>query len=111
MPNKDRSDHESPEKHGSEGWLYSEEQQLLTQFRSDAATLHAKWVELRTFTWIPPQNPVPQNTRRMLHPNRPRSLGSHAEDRLGAVQTTGAVRTNANRPHGSSALKPTHSHQ
>ena len=42
MPNKDRSDHESPEKPGSEGWLYSEEQQLLTQFRSDAATLHAK---------------------------------------------------------------------
>ena len=69
MSNKDHSDHESPEKPGSEGWLYSEEQQLLTQFRSDAATLHAKWVELRTFTWIPPQNPVPQNNRRMLHHN------------------------------------------
>ena len=26
MPNKDRSFHESPEKAGGEGWLYSEQQ-------------------------------------------------------------------------------------
>ena len=69
MPNKNRSYHEPDEKPNGEGWLYSEEQQLLTQFRSDARTLHAKWVELRTFTWIPPRNPVPQTTRRMLRHN------------------------------------------
>ena len=69
MPNKDRSYHEPPEKPGGEGWLYSEEQQLRTQFRADARTLRAKWVELWTFTWIPPRPPVPQTTRRMLRHN------------------------------------------
>ena len=69
MPNKDRSFHEASQKTGGEGWFYSEEQQLLTQFHADARTLHAKWVELRTFTWIPPRNPVPQTTRRMLRHN------------------------------------------
>ena len=29
MPNKDRSFHESPDKAGGEGWLYSERQQKL----------------------------------------------------------------------------------
>ena len=69
MPNKDRRFHEAPQKAGGEGWFYSEEQQLLTQFRADARTLHAKWVELRTFTWVPPRPPVPQTTRRMLRHN------------------------------------------
>ena len=69
MTNKDRSYHELEEKPGGEGWLYSEEQQLLTQFRADARTLHAKWMELRTFTWIPQRPPVPQTTKRMLRQN------------------------------------------
>ena len=69
MPNKDRSFHEASQKTGGEGWFYSEEQQLLTQFHTDARTLHAKWVELRTFTWVPPRTPVPQTTRRMLRHN------------------------------------------
>ena len=69
MPNKDRSFHEASQKTGGEGWFYSEEQQLLTQFHADARTLHAKWVELRTFTWVPPRTPVPQTTRRMLRHN------------------------------------------
>ena len=69
MLNKDRSYHKPEGKPCGEGWLYSEEQQLLTQFRADARTLHAKWVELRTFTWIPPRPPVPQTTRRMLRHN------------------------------------------
>ena len=69
MPNKDRSFHEASQKTGGEGWFYSEEQQLLTQLHADARTLHAKWVELRTFTWVPPLPPVPQTTRRMLRHN------------------------------------------
>ena len=69
MPNKHRSYHEPEGKPCGEGWLYSEEQQLLTQFRADARTLHAKCVELRTFTWIPPRPPMPQTTRRMLRHN------------------------------------------
>jgi hypothetical protein len=35
MPNKDRSFHESPEKAGDEGWLYSEQQQKLCLFKPD----------------------------------------------------------------------------
>ena len=35
MPNKDRSFHESPEKAGGEGWLYSEQQQKLCHFKPD----------------------------------------------------------------------------
>ena len=30
MPNKDRSFHEAPQKAGGEGWLYSEQQQQLS---------------------------------------------------------------------------------
>ena len=30
MPNKDRSFHEAPEKAGGDGWLYSEQQQQLS---------------------------------------------------------------------------------
>ena len=69
MPNKVRSFNEASQKTGGEGWFYSEEQQLLTQFHADARTLHAKWVELRSFTWVPPRPPVPQTTRRMLRHN------------------------------------------
>jgi|TARA_B100001540_G_C15786653_1_gene633524 hypothetical protein len=32
MANKDRSFHESPEKPGGDGWLYSEQQQKLYHF-------------------------------------------------------------------------------
>ena len=84
MANKDRSFHEPPEKPGGVGWLYSEEQQLLTQFRSDAATLHAKWVEVRTFSWVRPRPPVPQSTPRMLRHN--------ALEAWAHMQKTGLVR-------------------
>ena len=69
MPNKDRSYHEPEEKPGDEGWLYREEQLLLTQVRADARHLHAKWVEVRTFSWVRPRPPVPQTSRRMLRHN------------------------------------------
>ena len=46
MPNKDRSFHEAPEKAGGEGWLYSEQQQKVVQFKPDASTVHAEWVAL-----------------------------------------------------------------
>ena len=42
MPNKERSFHESPEKAGGEGWLYSEQQQKIVHFKPDAATAHAQ---------------------------------------------------------------------
>ena len=46
MPNKNRSFHEAPEKAGGEGWLYSEQQQKVVQFKPDASTVHAEWVAL-----------------------------------------------------------------
>ena len=69
MPSKDRATYDPPEKSGGEGWLVSAEQQLLCQFKPDAATAHAQWVAVRTYSWVPPRPPVPQTRRRMLRHN------------------------------------------
>ena len=69
MPNKDRATNPPPEKPGGEGWLVSPEQQLLCQFKPDSATDYAKWVAVRTYSWVPPRPPVPQTRRRMLRHN------------------------------------------
>ena len=69
MANKDRSFHETPEKAGGEGWLYSEQQQKLCHFKPDMATVHAQWVVIRTYHYVPPSRPVPQTRRRMLRHN------------------------------------------
>ena len=69
MPNKDRSSHKPQEKSGGEGWLYSEQQQKIVQFKPDAPTGHGQWVILRTFHWRPPDYPIPQTRRRMLRHN------------------------------------------
>ena len=69
MPSKDRATHDPPEKPGGEGWLVMAEQQLLCQFKPDSATVHAQWVGVRTYKWVPPYPPVPQTRRRMLRHN------------------------------------------
>ena len=58
-----------PEIPGGEGWLVSPEQQLVCQFKPDSATVHAQWVAVRTYRWVPPRPPVPQTRRRMLRHN------------------------------------------
>ena len=60
MPNKDRSCHEAPEQADGEGWLYSEQQQKLCHFKPDMATVHAQWVAIRTYGYVPPRPSVPQ---------------------------------------------------
>ena len=75
MANKDRATNPPPEKPGGEGWLVSPEQQLLCQFKADMATVHAQWVAVRTYSWVPPRPPVPQTRRRMLRPNAIKTLG------------------------------------
>jgi hypothetical protein len=50
---------------GGEGWLVNGEQQLIAHFRSDPSVSHGQWVEIRTYTWIRPQPPVPQARRRL----------------------------------------------
>ena len=69
IPKKDRATNPPPENHDGESRLHLEEQSLLNQVRSDAAILHAKWVEVRTFSWVRPRPPVLQTTRRMLRRN------------------------------------------
>ena len=69
MPNKDRSFHEAPQKAGGEGWLYSEQQQKLCHFKPDTTTVHAQWVAIRTFSYVPPRPPEPMTRRRMLRHN------------------------------------------
>ena len=55
MPNKDRSFHESPQRAGGEGWLYPEQHQKLCHFKPDTATMHAQWVAIRTYSYVPPR--------------------------------------------------------
>ena len=69
MPNKDRSFHEVPEKAGVEGWLYSEQQQKLCHFKPNTATVHAQWVAIRTYHYVPPRPPAQMTWRRMLRHN------------------------------------------
>ena len=69
MANKDRSFHDAPEKAGSEGWLYSEQQQKLCHFKPDTATVHSQWVAIRTYSYVPPRPPEPMTRRRMLRHN------------------------------------------
>ena len=69
MANQDSSFHEPLQKHGGEGWLYSEQQQKLCHFKPSMATVHAQWVEVLTFSWIPTRSPVPMTQRRMLRHN------------------------------------------
>ena len=84
MSSKDRSNHGPPEKPGGEGWLYSEQQQKLCHFKPSMATVHAQWVEVRTFHWIPLRQPVPMTQRRMLRHN--------AKEAWSTMQKTGLVR-------------------
>ena len=69
MPSKDLNFHESPEKAVGEGWLYSEQQQKLCHFKPDTATVHAQWVAIRTYSYVPPRPPEPMTRRRMLRHN------------------------------------------
>ena len=66
MANKDRRNHEPPDKPGGEGWLFSEQQRKLCHFKPSMATVHAQWVEVRTFSWVPPRSPMRLTHRRML---------------------------------------------
>ena len=95
MPNKDRSFHEAPEKAGGEGWLYSEQQQKLCHFKPDTATVHAQWVAIRTYSYVPPRPPEPMTRRRMLRHNAieawetMRKTGGGAARRLSASAIKG----------------------
>ena len=82
MANKDRSNYEPPPKPGGEGWLYSEQQ--LCHFKPSMGTVHAQWVEVRTFSWVPPRSLIPMTQRRMLRHN--------AIEAWSTMQKTGWVR-------------------
>ena len=85
MPNKDRSFHESPEKAGGEGWLYSEQQQKLSHFKPDTATVHAQWVAIRTYSYVPLRPPEPMTRRRMLRHNAIEAWQTMHEEGLEAL--------------------------
>ena len=53
------------EKSRGEGWLVNGEQHLLVQFKPDASVSLGQWVELRTYSWVRPQPPIPQTRRRV----------------------------------------------
>ena len=69
MAKKGRSFHEAPAKPGGEGWLFNQQQERLVHFKPEASTLHAEWVRVRTYGWVPPRPPVPMTERRMLRHN------------------------------------------
>ena len=64
-----RATNPQPEKPDGAGWLYSEQQQRLCHFKPSMATVHAEWVEVRTFHLMPPRQPVRITQRRMLRHN------------------------------------------
>ena len=65
MLNRGSNSLETLEKPRGEGWLVNGEQKLLVQFRPDVSVNHGQWVELRTYSWVRPQPPVPQTRRRV----------------------------------------------
>ena len=69
MPNKDRSFHEAPEKAGGGGGCTPSSSQKLCHLKPDTATVHAQWVAIRTYGYVPPRPPVPMTRRRTLRHN------------------------------------------
>ena len=67
MPSKDLPlvDRHTP-KPGGEGWLVNAQEQLVVQFKPDNPSPHVEWVSERTYSWVPPRQPVPQTRRRLL---------------------------------------------
>ena len=59
----------------------SAEQQKVVQFKPDASTVHAEWVAVRTYSWVPPCPPEPITRRRMLRHNSIEAWET-AQDRL-----------------------------
>ncbi len=57
------------EKADCEDSLANNQQQLVCHFKQDARSSHASWVTVRTYSWIPPRQPVPQTERQMLRQN------------------------------------------
>ena len=69
MPRYQPDPRKYPAKPGGNGWLFSEQQQLVCQFRADNPSAHAEWVAVNTYCWIPPGPLIPQTRRRMLRHN------------------------------------------
>ena len=96
MANKDRSNYEPPPKPGGEGWLYSEQQQKLCHFKPSMATVHAQWVRCApsagATTATSADDPAADASAQ-----RDRSLDNDAENRVGALQATGAVISRSSR--------------
>ena len=65
MPDEDRSVHEVPEKDGGEEWRY----EVHVKKYPDTATVHAQWVAIRTYSYVPPRPPEPMTRRWMLRCN------------------------------------------
>jgi len=80
------------EKPGGEGWLYSAQQQRLCHFKPAMATVHAQWVEVRTFSWVPPRTPKDRAavTQQTHHP-------ANSEPKRRAAPSTQALRTTTSK--------------
>ena len=68
----------------------SAEQQKVVQFKPDASSVHAQWVAVRTYSWIPPSRGTPDPAADAAA-QRHRSLEHDAQNRLAALSTTGAL--------------------
>ena len=67
MPQKDRPQVDRNPPINGEGWLWSEQQQLVCRFRNDVPTQHAKWIEVETRSCL--KGGPPPIRRRMLRHN------------------------------------------
>ncbi|WP_413403542.1 MULTISPECIES: DUF1651 domain-containing protein [unclassified Synechococcus] len=57
----------SEERPQGESWLVNGQQQLVLHFKPDVSMTHGQWVELRTYSWVRPQPPVPHSMRKLSH--------------------------------------------
>ena len=56
MPRYKPDPRKHPVKPSGEGWLFSEQQQLVCHFKPDTPSIHAQWVAVRTYMKIPGLN-------------------------------------------------------
>ena len=91
MPRYRPNPQNNPEKPGGKGWLVNDQQQLVCQFKLDTRSSHAQLVSLRTYSWIPPRQPVPQTQRRMLRHNAVEAWQTMLKTGVGTMCATSAL--------------------
>ena len=55
MPRYRPDPRKHPVQSSGEGWLVSEQEQLVCHFKADTRSIQAQWVAVRTYCWVLPR--------------------------------------------------------